>query len=192
MNRRHKNKRPYPRVWLMTDPRFDDALLAAVQRLPSRSGIIFRHYNLDVQARHALFLAVKRICARRGHTLLLAGTEQQAHKWNADGFHNRTAPRTRSKGLLRTAPVHSAQEIAWAKRIKADLLFLSPMFATTSHKGERPLGRYRFMALASACQATPVIALGGLNKQQGQGLNARRIHGWAGIDAFRSVSRWIK
>jgi thiamine-phosphate pyrophosphorylase len=185
MNHRHKNKHLFPRVWLMTDPRFGNELLAAVQRLPSRSGVIFRHYNLDVQARHALFLQVKRICARRGHILLLAGTEQQARKWRANGFHNRIAPRAQSKGLLRTAPVHSAQEIARARCIKADLLFLSPMFATTSHKGARPLGRYRFMALASSCQATPVIALGGLNKQRGQGLNAKRIYGWAGIDAFR-------
>ncbi len=185
MNRRYKNKHPYPRVWLMTDPRFGGELLAAVQRLPFRSGVIFRHYNLDVQARHALFLRVKRICVRRGHRLLLAGTEQLARKWHADGFHNGTAPRTQSKGLLRTAPVHSPKEIARGKRIKADLLFLSPMFSTTSHKGARPLGRYRFMALASSCQATPVIALGGLNKQRGQSLNARCIYGWAGIDAFR-------
>jgi thiamine-phosphate pyrophosphorylase len=185
MNRRHKNKHLLPRVWLMTDPRFGDELLAAVQRLPSRSGVIFRHYNLDLQARHALFLQVKRICTRRGHRLLLAGTEQQARKWQADGFHSRTAPRAQSKRMLRTAPVHSVKEIARAKHVKADLLFLSPMFATATHKGARPLGRYRFMALASSCQATPVIALGGLNKQHGLGLNARRIYGWAGIDAFR-------
>jgi thiamine-phosphate pyrophosphorylase len=185
MTRRHKNKRALPRIWLMTDPRFGDGLLAAVQRLPFGSGVVFRHYQLEYHARLTLFRRVRQICARRGHWLVLAGTEYQARQWHADGFHNRTARRAGSGILLRTAPVHSAREIAHGKRSKADMLFLSPLFATASHEGARPLGRHSFMALAQLCRSTSVIALGGITRQQGRSLDTRQIHGWAAIDAFR-------
>lgn len=185
MSLRHKNTSVLPRIWLMTDPRFGEGLMAAVQRLPFRSGVIFRHYDLDEAARHILFQHVARICRRRGHILLLAGTEQHARKWHADGFHNRVAPFARSKSMLRTAPVHSPTEIAQAKRAGADLTFLSPTFATASHSGARPLGRRRFMDLAGLCKCARVIALGGVCKQHGPTFNTKHIHGWAGIDAFR-------
>jgi thiamine-phosphate pyrophosphorylase len=184
MNRRHKNKRLYPRIWLMTDPRFGDKLLAAIQRLPIRSGVVFRHYNLDPKTRLALFRRVRRICARRGHSLVLAGSEYQARKWHANGFHNRTASRAGSRTLLRTAPVHSLREIADAKRTRSDMLFLSPIFVTVSHEGARPLGRRRFMTLALLSGKTPIVALGGVSKQRAQSLNTGHIHGWAAIDAF--------
>ncbi len=185
MSARHKNKRQLPCIWLMTDPRFGDALLAAVQRLPARSGVIFRHYQLEDTARRRLFGKIRRVCARRGHLLVLAGDEAQALLWNADGFHDRTAPKAQSKRLIRTAPIHSPREIAQARRTKVDMLFLSPLFTTASHEGARPLGRHRFIALALLARGTPVIALGGVTKTRARTLNARYVHGWAAIDAFR-------
>ena len=173
---------PLPKIWLMTDERLGGDLLPAIQRLPARSGVIFRHYHLEAAARKFLFGQVRRICRRRGHVLLLAGDERTAMRWHADGFHQRSE---RASQLLHSAPVHDAVEIAIVKAAKPDLVFLSPVFATNSHPGARPLGPLSFNRLAKLASPSRIIALGGMNRRNAQMLCPQLIHGWAAIDAFK-------
>jgi thiamine-phosphate pyrophosphorylase len=173
---------PLPKIWLMTDERLGDDLLPAIQRLPARSGVIFRHYHLDAAARKFLFGQVMRMCRRRGHVLLLAGDERTAIRWHADGFHQRSE---RASRLLHSAPVHDAREMAGVKAARPDLVFLSPIFATNSHPGARPLGPLSFNRLAKLASPSRIIALGGMNRRNAQMLSPRLIQGWAAIDAFK-------
>lgn len=181
---KHKPQRNLPKMWLMTDPRLGDQLLKSIQGLPAGSGVIFRHYNLEADERRRLFRTIARICRKRGHCLLLAGSEREAIRWKADGVHNRTG-RTISRRLLHSAPVHNLREMRVSMRLNADLIILSPIFTTSSHPGERALGLYRFAHLASTARNSVVIALGGMNKRIAQNFDRRRIHGWAAIDAFK-------
>jgi thiamine-phosphate pyrophosphorylase len=178
-------RKAYPGIWLMTDPRLDAGLLAVVQRLPFGSGVILRHYHLEPTKRRALFLCLRRICRRRGHLLFVAGEERIAIRWHADGFHNRTAPRGISRKILRSAPVHNAREIAVARRNNAQILLLSPVYATKSHKGARPLGPCAFNRLAKLGQGRMLIALGGMNASKAAMFNKALAYGWAGIEAFQ-------
>ncbi len=182
--KKHRKKR-LPRVWLMTDPRIDNDLLAAVQRLRFGSGVILRHYHLEPTERRALFLALQSICRRRGHMLFLAGDERTAVRWGADGFHNRVAPRTRFRRLSRSAPVHNPREIAVARRNGADILLLSPVYATATHEGERPLGPLKLRSLSSLGHGQAIIALGGMTDRKAAMLGSKILYGWAGIGAFR-------
>jgi thiamine-phosphate pyrophosphorylase len=170
-----------PKIWLMTDPRLGDGLFAAIQRLPVGSGVVFRHYQLDEDERRRLFGKIRRVCRRRGHVLLLAGSERQAMCLHANGFHGRLA----GEQLLHSAAVHDVRELAEAKRLKADLIFLSPLHATRSHPGARPLGLTRFGKLARLANPVKVIALGGMTRNRARSLDAQQVHGWAAIDAFR-------
>ncbi len=170
-------RQPLPRLWLMTDERLGDALLPAVRRLPPRrAGIVFRHYSLDEPERRGLFDDVKAHARRRGLTLLLAGSAELAEAWDADGHHGRGP----GKGL-HSRPAHDLAEIRAAEREGADLLFLSPVFATRSHPEAQPLGPPRFNSLARRTDL-PVIALGGMNALRARRL--REAYGWAGIDAW--------
>ncbi len=176
-------KTGWPTIWLMTDARFGSDLLPAIRRLPFGSGVIFRHYHLAPDERRALFGAVRRICRRRGHMLVMAGSEITALRWRADGFHGRSG-RTRSH-LPRTAPVHDRAELREALRNRVGLVLISPMFSTNSHPGNRPLGRQAFNSMAKQSGAALVIALGGMDRHKAQTLTRAVIHGWAAIDAFR-------
>jgi thiamine-phosphate pyrophosphorylase len=178
MTRRH----PLPRIWLMTDLRLGGDLPAAIQRLPAKSGVVFRHYELGETARRSLFEKVARVCRRRGHVILHAGDEGKARRWHADGFHQRSA---RTSKLIHSMAVHNRREMALAKRLRADLIFISPLFATNSHPGQRSLGRLAFNGLARRAEGTKVIALGGVTRQKARSLPHGLIHGWAAIDAFR-------
>jgi len=129
-----------------------------------------------------LFAQVLRICRRRGHILLLAGDARTALRWHADGFHQRSLGHS---GLLHSAPVHNAREIAEVKQSRPDLLFLSPLFDTNSHPGAQPLGPLMFQRLAKLAGPKRIIALGGMTRQTAFMLGPRSIHGWAAIDAFK-------
>ena len=169
---------PLPRQWLMTDERLGDALLRAVERLPPDAGIVFRHHSLAEERRRALFEQVRRAARARRLLLLLAGPADQARAWGADGSHGRGP----GEGL-RSAPAHSFTEIRAAERAKADLVFLSPVFATRSHPEARPLGLARFAWLARRTEL-PVIALGGMDAALGRRLASFGAYGWAAIEAW--------
>ncbi len=164
-------RRQPPRLWLMTDERQGEGLWRALERLPRGGGVVFRHYSLPKPKRRALFDRVRAIASRRGLVVVVAGAPLPG----ADGVHGR-----RGSGL-RTASAHNLRELKAAERAGADLVFLSPVFATKSHPGARPLGARRFSLLAHQSRV-PVVALGGVDAG-----NARRLggaHGWAGIDAW--------
>lgn len=66
--------KPLPCLWLFTDERVSgEALMAAIRRLPSSSGIVFRHYGLQPQERRALLLKKVRKAARQQRLIGLAG-----------------------------------------------------------------------------------------------------------------------
>ena len=192
MIRRHKKP---PKIWLMTDPRLGAppdyrALYAAVQRLPFGSGVIFRHYELEYSARRTLFKRVQRICKRRGHRVLLAGNERQAVRWRADGCHNPGRTIRRAK-LIRSIAVHNNRELNVGISMKAALLLISPVYATGSHPGRRPLGVPAFRRLALRRGKSLVLALGGLTAAKAAMQDARVQHGWAAIDAFRKSRKYL-
>jgi thiamine-phosphate pyrophosphorylase len=177
MRRRH----PLPKIWLITDPRFGDRLLSSIRRLPSGSGVIFRHYELDQIQRFALFRQIAHICRQRGHVLLLAGSERSALHWRADGFHRRV--RKRSK-MIQSASVHDWRELAEAKRLKSTMILISPIFATNTHPGQRPFGLHRLNRMAAKVNGPKIIVLGGVTRQKAKLLNERLIYGWAAIDGL--------
>ena len=123
---------------------------------------------------------VRHSCGQRGHGLLLADDAETARRWGADGVHRRG----RSHGAaLHSAPVHDVREIGEALRTGATLLFLSPLRATRSHPGQRPLGPTRFAMLARLCRPAKVIALGGMNRAHVGKWSRSIVHGWAAIAA---------
>lgn len=174
-------RHPLPDLWLISDARNDAVLERALTRLPRGSGFIFRHYHLAPEERFARFTQLRRITRARGHLLILADSALTAKEWGADGYYG--SPRglaPRRTGLLAIAAVHDLAEIAQANRCRADAVLLSPVFATRSHPGTRPLGPLRFRLLASHL-AMPVIALGGMNTRSAHRLKWTR---WAAIDGL--------
>jgi len=154
-----------PRLWLMTDERSGDNLLPAVRRMPKGSGVIFRHYSLPKPERAALLREVNKVAKARRLTLLVGGRHHH-----------------RRHGAL-TAPIHSIPQRIAAERAGANLLFVSPVFATSSHPGAKPLGRTKFGMLLRGARR-PVIALGGVNPRRARSLKVFGIYGWAAIDAL--------
>lgn len=168
----------HPDIWIVSDARNDAGLERALARVPRGSGLIFRHYHLGEAERRARFRQLARLARRRGHKVVLAGSVAQARTWGADGAYGSARLLGRGGAGLRLVTVHSLRELAQAKR--ADMVLLSPVFATRSHPGAPVLGPLRFRLIAARAKV-PVIALGGMDPGKARIL----FHGkWAAIDAF--------
>ncbi|QPQ54526.1 thiamine phosphate synthase [Allosphingosinicella flava] len=181
MRRRQSPSPPIPRLWLMTDERLGDRLWAALERLPRGSGIVFRHYRLPKAERRKMFGQVARI-ARRRNLMLVAAAADGLTTARLDGVHNHTG-RPHIHAGFRTASAHNLREVIAACRRGADIVFLSPVYATRSHPGAKGIGALRFGLLARGSRV-PVIALGGMNAARGRRMKGLGAYGWAGIDAW--------
>jgi thiamine-phosphate pyrophosphorylase len=176
-----------PSLWLMSDARLGRDWLRLVRQLPSGSGIILRDYDQPeferLQAAHEL----ARIARKYRLIWLWSGDATTAQRLRADGMHagrGQVLPRrSKAHGLIRSVPVHNLHELRRAQRAGADMLLLSPIFATRSHAGAKPLGVMRGAALARTAHV-PVIALGGMNARRAGRMQRLGLYGWAGIDAF--------
>lgn len=179
-----------PQMWLITDERQGDALLASAQALPPGSAILFRHYATPLGLRRQLFKALRQIADRQGHWLFLADNVATAKRWRADGVHlaavhNNQMQATRyarSCGLLVSMTAHDDAEMRQANRL-ADIIFVAPVYATASHPGEATLGEGGFARLAMVARR-PVIALGGMTAHRFNGLVDKGADGWAAIDGL--------
>jgi thiamine-phosphate pyrophosphorylase len=173
-------RQPFPDLWLISDPRNDAGLEAALERLPRGSGFIYRHYHLPPEERIARWFALTRLARARGHVCVLADDALTALKWGADGLYGPPRALYPTRGLLTLATAHDLAEIALAYRARADAVLLSPAFPTRSHPDAPALGPARFRLLASRAQM-PVIALGGMNERTARRLDWPR---WGAIDGL--------
>ena len=175
-----------PPMWFFTDPtRTPDAAKIA-ERLPSGSGVVFRGFGRPDVGQEAFRLAD--ISRRRGLHLLIGQDAELAERVGADGVHlpeRRLADARKLRHVkpswLITGAVHDLSALRCAENAGCDAVFVSAVFSSHSASAGRPMGPFRFAALASRT-SLPVFALGGVHAG-----SARRLigaHGFAAIDAF--------
>lgn len=191
MPRRHPSH--LPATWLFTDARLADRILAIAALLPPGSGIVVRDDDLPPRARWRLVRRLARIAKARRLRLLVAASPAVARRWGADGVHLRQsaahrAAQARKLGLLIGMPVHNHGEARVAHRVKADTVFISPLYPTRSHSDGAAISISDFAELAHLSGAHPV-ALGGMTPHRARRLQrqlaASILHpGWAAIDAW--------
>lgn len=180
-------RQPLPRLWLVSDERMTGGIEAVMVRLPRGAGVIFRHYRTPAAERAWLFSRAQAIARARRQVLLLAGSAHAAVGARAAGVHGRARHRTPTH-LIRSAPAHDGAELLAAIRAGADVVLVSPLFATRSHPGARPLGPVRFGLMVrrarSGGKAPLLVALGGMDGRRFRRLRALGAEGWAAIDAL--------
>ncbi|MDJ0387733.1 thiamine phosphate synthase [Roseomonas sp. E05] len=164
--RRAPSRGLLPRLWLFSDPaRLPDPRVA-LAALPRGSGVVARGVA------PALRPSLARLQRRRRGVLLVGGEARAALRLGA-GLHWPDRPTTleilpfllaRRAGApwaRLSVAAHGRAGLVRAARLRADLVFLSPLFPTPSHPGAPALGPWRWAALARRARR-PVVALGGI------------------------------
>ncbi len=172
-----------PVLWLFTDTeRLPDPCPAAARLPRGIAGVVLRHDSHP--ARAAIGRDLARICRIRRLALVVAGDVRLAAALGA-GVHLRGGrwPGPLRRGGLITSSAHSVRDIVRARRAGAVLAFLSPVFPTASHKGERALGVCRWARFAARAPLS-VAALGGIEGQSVRRLPRARCGGAGAIGAL--------
>ena len=159
----------------------------AVRALPSRSGVILRHY--DISDRTGLAQELLAICRPKKIPLLIGGDARLLKYIGADGLHLPEDMLAHGLGYWRRwlgpdsllcAAAHSPKALCKAAEAAADFALLSPVFKTESHPESKTIGIHRFANWTRNAKL-PVYALGGVtHKNKGRVLTARAT-GWAAI-----------
>ncbi|WP_158931222.1 thiamine phosphate synthase [Acidisphaera sp. S103] len=182
---RHKPV-PLPRLWLFTDDRRLPDPRMSVACLPrGQAGVVLRHDHDP--ARTSLGRDLARICRARRLILVVAGNARLAAALHA-GVHLRGGYRpgpVRTRGVT-TSSAHSIPDLLRARRAHADLVFLSPAFATASHAGAPGLGPLRWAAIARhrAWSFPAIAALGGVDGGTIKRLPSRLVQAAGAIGAL--------
>jgi thiamine-phosphate pyrophosphorylase len=182
------------RLVAMTDAQRGGDPLRLAAALPAGAWLIFRHY--DAPDRSVLAIKLARICRARRLQLLIAGDLGLALATGA-GLHlpefqaARPAPkirlwRRRGGGPL-TVAAHGRGALIRAVRLGADYVLLSPIFATASHPGAKPLGLIALRHLAGHSRID-IVALGGITAQRLGLLRHAGISGVAAIGALNPAA----
>jgi thiamine-phosphate pyrophosphorylase len=186
---RGRGRRKLPWLWLMSDDARLPDPTAALAALPGGSGLILRHSNAST--RRALAARAKRAGDARRMEVLIASDWRLAAALRCAGVHVPEAMLRhgchpglrlwrRQRGAIMTASAHAAGAVRVAREAGADVIFLSPVFATASHPGRCALGRVQLARVARETRA-PVAALGGIDARTIGQLNGCEIVAVAGI-----------
>ncbi|MBT5157669.1 MAG: thiamine phosphate synthase [Rhodobiaceae bacterium] len=181
--------------WVFSDqhrcPDWRAALALASGAGAHKVGLILRDYAHPERPQLARDMAA--YCARERFTFAIAGDASLAAKYGA-GFHcpsyllPRAAARLGPARAQDLAAVHNQAQIHQAGEAGFGKVFLSPVFATQSHRGVQPLGPLRAHALARFARqkGLQVFALGGMSEAGLHRLDPQKtiFQGFGAIDAF--------
>lgn len=169
-------RQDWPRAWLLTDERIGDQLGEALRRAAAAgAGVIVRHHASPTTMRRALAEQVKDL----GLILGVSRDVGLSTEVGADLVHNPAV----ATHLPFSLSVHNRDQAEAARAGSADLVFVSPVYATQSHPGAPALGVDEALKLADA-GGSRAIALGGMDVRRGEALMALGFYGWAGIDCW--------
>lgn len=174
-----------PALVLMTDDeRLADPLAAAQALLPGSMVVLRARQDLH---RAKLAVELRQITRATGNKLLIANDADLAVRIEADGIHlseDRAHEASHWRALhpewIITAAAHS---LAATHIPDADAVFVSPVFATSSHPDALPLGVAELDRIAQQ-SPVPVYALGGITADNARQLADMKLIGLAAIGAL--------
>lgn len=181
-----------PPFLMLSDMRYLPNWRSILAQQPRSVGLVLRDYEHHARAELAAEMAD--FCARQSRYFAIAGNVRLATRLNT-AFHcpsymvARPALRLGRAGPHDTAAVHNMAELLGAARAGFSHVFISPVFATASHKHAKPLGALRAVPLLRAARQNGLCAyaLGGMNMTQWRRLGGFEVaDGFAAIGAFQN------
>ena len=178
-----------PPLLFFTDPDRTPRPWETAARLPTGSGVVFRHFGRADARETALRL---REATRACDGLLLIGLDAElAEAVDADGVHLPERALDQAAGLAALRPdwiitgaAHSRAALGTAR---LDALIVSPVFPAGGASAHRPaLGLKTFTSWIEVASC-PVYALGGIDGGNARGLIGSGACGIAGVSAIQAA-----
>ena len=172
-----------------------------LKNLPKKTCIIFREYDLSKQEREELALKYFKIAKEFGHDFLAGKDFNLAVKIKCDGVHFSDYDLTKSLSKIRYSckknklifsfALHNTKNLFYLRKLSPDIVFFSPIFKTSSHENQRPLGIFNYLKISKIFNQKNAknifFPLGGINLQNLRRLNKINITGFGAIDFFKNL-----
>ncbi len=170
-----------------------------IKNLPINSAIIIREYDLDKKSREDFARKIIALARPRGIKIIIGKDFSLAKKLKADGLHFSDFDRIPtqflqkklwSKNFIFSLSAHSLKSVLKLRKLSPNMLFISPIFPTTSHAKSESLGLKTLAKIAfktknqNYCKVN-IYALGGVNLQNLISLQKLPIKGFGAIDLFK-------
>lgn len=173
-----------PGLFYLTDPERTKDPIQTAAKLPSGTGILYRHFGAQDRAQQAARLS--EISAQRGLLFVIAADPELALQVGAHGVHwpeakRRQARRWASAFALQTTSAHSPAALRHAAAMGFDAAFLSTVFTSGSASAGKATGPIRFRRLAQSVNLR-VYALGGIAAGTGG-----RVTGAGGLASIAGI-----
>ena len=183
--RKQCQSKSFNSLYFFTDRKKISDLNQVLKNLPKETCIIFREYDLPSQEREELALKYIKIAKEFGYNFLVGKDFNLAVKIKSDGVHFSDNDLTKSllkirysclkNNLIFSFALHNPKNLFFLRRLRPDIVFLSPVFKTSSHENKKPLGLFNF------------FPLGGIDLQNLRRLNKINITGFGAIDFFKNL-----
>ncbi len=170
-----------------------------IKNLPKNSLIIIREYDLEWHKREAFAAQIIALAKPKKIKVLIGKDFNLAKKLKADGVHFSDfdhsswqffKKKSYPKKFIFSLACHSFKSILRAQKLKPDLIFISPIFASSSHPDVKPLGlknlaKITFKTKKANYFSSRIRALGGINFTNLKRLRKLNIPGFGAIDIFK-------
>lgn len=178
------------------------------KKLPKNSAIIFREYDLpkDERENFAKNLKEKNDKFSKKNCRFIIGKDfALAKKIRADGVHFSDFDKNilsfilqkkfLPKNFIFSLSIHHQKSWTLVKKLQPDLVFFSPIFKTSTHINQPPIGTIKFSSLLiknkhyyckNKNSMTRVYALGGIKFSNLKAIRKLGISGFGAIDLFKN------
>ena len=185
-------RRALPPLLFITDPVRTPEPWITAARLPSGSGVIYRHFGAAGAVETARRL--RAATGRRNVRLLIGNDEEMAAAIGADGVHlpqarldEAGAVRRRLPDGLLTAAFHAGAMVGDEAIRALDAVVVSPVFTAGGQSPKRPELDPEGLAAVAATLPLPVYALGGISTENASRLIGTGACGIAAVDGIVSA-----
>lgn len=167
-----------------------------LKHLPKKSAIIIREYHLKEEEREMLARKIITLAKPLGVKVLIGKNLQLAQKVRADGVHFSdydTLPifniKRFAKRFIVSFSCHGLTSILKAQKLQFDIIFISPIFPTTSHPNATTIGLRKLTEITLKTKRQPYYhssfyALGGINLHNISSIRKSGLHGFGAISLF--------
>lgn len=197
-NKKIKRIKTLPTTILFTDRERISDLKKTINSLPKNSAILIREYDLDKKNREVFANEISKAVRARGLKILIGKDIALAKKIKADGVHfsdfdklplQFLQKKSFNKKFIFTFACHNFKSLLKARKIKADIAFISPVFSTESHLnakgfGIKNLAKISLKTKRDSCFHPMLYALGGISSKNIISVRKLDVSGFAAISLF--------
>ena len=178
------------------------SLESTIKHLPKNSAIIIREYDLEEKNREIFAKKIVALARPLGLKILVGKDLSLAKKIKADGVHFSDfdklplqffQQKNFPEKFIFSFSCHNLKSALKAQKSGFDMIFISPIFPTTSHLNTKNMGLKNLAKISLKTKSTPYCessfyALGGINSQNLSSIRKLNLAGFGAISLFLNHS----